>query len=82
MAPHLKRVGGTVRYASAPPVNIIGDGERPWWDAILIVEHPSSQKFTDIVTDPGYQRIHTHRAAALQQGDPIATSQWVMGSAS
>ena len=36
--PHLERVGGKVRYAGASPVNVIGDGERPWWDAILIVE--------------------------------------------
>ena len=77
VGPHLQRVGGAVRYAGTAPVNIIGDGERPWWDAILIVEYPSSQAFTDMVSDPGYQTVHAHRAAALQQGDLIATSQWV-----
>ncbi len=76
--PHLDRVGGTVRYAGTNPANIIGDGERPWWDAILVVEYPSSQAFTDMVTDPGYQRIHEHRAAALTQGDLVATSRWVL----
>jgi len=30
----------------AKPVNIIGDGESPWWDAILVVEYPL----------PGFQR--------------------------
>ena len=79
VTPHLKRVGGVVRYAGTGPVNVIGDGERPWWDAILIVEYPSPQAFVDMVRDPGYQTIHEHRAAALEQGDLIATSQWVLG---
>lgn len=79
VAPHLRRVGGAIRYGGTTPVNVIGDGERPWWDAILVVEYPSSQAFTDMVTDPGYQKAHQHRAAALQQGDLIATSQWVLG---
>jgi len=78
VAPHLQRVGGSVRYGGTTPVNIIGDGERPWWDAILVVEYPSPQAFTDMVTDPGYQQVHEHRAAALQQGDLVATSQWAL----
>lgn len=76
--PHLERVGGAVRYAGTNPVNVIGDGERPWWDAILVVEYPSSQAFTDMVTDPAYQEVHGHRAAALTRGDLVATSRWVM----
>ena len=75
--PHLDRVGGKVRYAGASPVNVIGDGERPWWDAILVVEYPSPQAFVDTVTDAEYQKVHEHRAAALEQGDLIATSQWM-----
>lgn len=77
--PHLDRVGGTVRYAGINPANIIGDDDIPWWDAILVVEYPSSQAFTDMVTDPGYQQIHEHRAAALTRGDLVATSRWVLG---
>ena len=77
--PHLDRVGGKVRYAGANPHNVIGDGERPWWDAILVVEYPSPQAFVDMVRDPDYQKVHEHRAAALEQGDLIATSQWVTG---
>lgn len=79
VAPHLERVGGAVRYAGSTPFNIIGDGERPWWDAILVVEYPSTRAFTEMVTDPGYQQAHAHRAAALEQGDLVATSQWVLG---
>jgi uncharacterized protein (DUF1330 family) len=77
VAPHLERAGGKVRYAGATPVNVIGDGERPWWDAILVVEYPSPQAFIDMVTDADYQKVHEHRAAALEQGDLVATSQWI-----
>jgi len=77
--PHLARVGGSVRYAGTNPHNVIGDGERPWWDAILVVEYPTPQAFVDMVLDEGYQKVHEHRAAALEQGDLVATSQWVLG---
>lgn len=77
--PHLDRVGASIRYAGTAPVNVIGDGERPWWDAILVVEYPSPQAFVDMVLDPGYQKVHEHRAAALAQGDLVATSQWAVG---
>ena len=77
--PHLDRVGGKLRYAGANPHNVIGDGPRPWWDAILVVEYPSPQAFVDMVRDPDYQKVHEHRAAALEQGDLVATSRWVTG---
>ena len=74
VAPHLERVGGTVRYGGAAPTVVIGDGERPWWDAILIVEYPSPAAFIEMVTDGDYLKVHEHRAAALERGDLIATS--------
>ena len=74
--PHLNRVGGVIRYAGGGPFSIIGDSERPWWDAILVVEYPNPQAFVDMVTDAEYQKIHEHRAAALERGDLIVTSQW------
>lgn len=79
VGPHLKRVGGRVVYSGGNPWAVIGDDERPWWDAILVVEYPSPQAFVDMVTDPGYQEIHRYRANALSQGDLIATSKWVLG---
>jgi uncharacterized protein (DUF1330 family) len=77
VVPHLQRVGATVRYGGSAPGVVIGDGERPWWDAILIVEYPSSSAFIDMVTDEGYPKVHAHRLAALQRGDLIATSTWM-----
>jgi uncharacterized protein (DUF1330 family) len=77
VAPHLERVGGKIRYAGSAPQVVIGDGERPWWDAILIVEYPSSAAFIDMVTNEEYAKVHENRAAALERGDLIATSVWI-----
>ena len=74
VAPHLERVGATIRYGGTIPAVIIGDGQRPWWDAILIVEYPSPAAFIDMVTTEEYAKVHKHRAAALERGDLIATS--------
>jgi uncharacterized protein (DUF1330 family) len=76
--PHLERVGGTVRYAGVSPTVVIGEGEKPWWDAILIVEYPSPAAFLDMVTNEEYLKIHEHRVAALDRGDLIATSIWTL----
>ena|SRR5262249_51776951 len=76
VAPHLERVGATVRYAGTAPTFVIGEGERPWWDAILIVEYPTPQAFIDMVTTREYAKVHEHRAAGLERGDLIATSAW------
>jgi uncharacterized protein (DUF1330 family) len=78
VVPHLARVGGTVRYAGHSPSTVIGDGQMPGWDAILVVEYPSPQAFIDMVTDPDYLKVHEDRAAALDRGDLIATSIWTM----
>jgi uncharacterized protein (DUF1330 family) len=76
VAPHLERVGATIRYGGTAPAVIIGEGERPWWDAILIVEYPTPAAFIDMVTTEAYAKVHEHRAAALARGDLIATSIW------
>jgi uncharacterized protein (DUF1330 family) len=79
VAPHLERAGATVRYVGAAPAFVIGDGERPWWDAIIVVEYPTPQAFIDMVTNPEYRQVHEHRAAALERGDLIATSASSLG---
>lgn len=76
VVPHLERVGATLRYAGGAPSVVIGDGEQPWWDAILIVEYPTPQAFIDMVTTQEYAKVHEHRAAGLDRGDLIATSNW------
>jgi uncharacterized protein (DUF1330 family) len=77
IAPHLQRVGGIVRYAGGAPTQVIGDDEKPWWDAILVVEYPSPSAFIDMVTNEHFLRSHEFRANALDRGDLIATS-WTL----
>jgi uncharacterized protein (DUF1330 family) len=74
VAPHLERAGGRVVYAGRAPEFVIGDGPRPWWDAILVVEYPSPQAFLAMVTSEDYAAVHEHRAAALERAELIATS--------
>ena len=76
VAPPLERVGASIRYGGAAPSVIIGDGERPWWDAIIVVEYPTPAAFIEMVTTEEYAKVHEHRAAALERGDLIATSTW------
>ena len=76
VVPHLERVGARLRYAGGAPSVVIGDGERPWWDVVLIVEYPTPQAFIDMVTTREYAKVHEHRAAGLARGDLIATSTW------
>ena len=75
-ASQLERVGGTVRYAGTSPSVVIGDGEKPGWDAILVVEYPSPAAFIDMVTNEEFAKVHQYREDALDRGDLIATSIW------
>jgi uncharacterized protein (DUF1330 family) len=74
VAPHLQRVGGAVRYVGGAPGVVIGEGEKPWWDAIIVVEYPSPAAFLDMVSNEEYLKVHEYRAAGLDRGDLIATS--------
>jgi uncharacterized protein (DUF1330 family) len=67
-----------VRYAGTAPTVVIGEGEEPSWDAIIVVEYPSPAAFIDMVTNEEYLKIHQHRAVGLDRGDLIATSVWTM----
>ena len=78
VAPHVQRVGGAVRYVGGAPGVVIGEGEKPWWDAIIVVEYPSPAAFLDMVSNEEYLKVHEYRAAGLDRGDLIATSIWTM----
>lgn len=72
--PHLDAVGARAVAFSATRQVVIGDGERPWWDAILTVEYPSIAAFIEMVTSAGYQSIAHHRTNALTRAELIATA--------
>ena len=77
VVPHLDSAGGRVVYSGNARVSVIGDAERPWWDAILVVEYPSPEAFLKMVADEGYQEVHKDREAALDRAELIATSRWM-----
>ena len=77
VAPQLARVGGKVRYGGAAPTVVIGPGGTQF-SLSLIVEYPSPAAFIEMVTDEDYLKVHEHRAAALERGDLIATSMWLV----
>jgi uncharacterized protein (DUF1330 family) len=76
VGPHLAAVGARALYAGVDPAVLIGEGPRPWWDAILVVEYPSPTAFVEMVTDEAYAEVHAHRAAAIERAELIATNAW------
>jgi uncharacterized protein (DUF1330 family) len=61
----------------------VGDGLTPVvaeegqaWDAVLLVEYPSRQAFTDMIRDPEYQKGTHLRTEALEEAVLQATKRW------
>lgn len=71
---HLDAVGARIVAHSSVREVVIGEAERPWWDAILTVEYPSVAKFIEMVTSEGYQAIAGYRTDALTRAELIATA--------
>ena len=78
VVPHLQAVGARALYAGSARAFVIGEGSRPWWDAILVVEYPTPKAFMSMVTSEGYADVHVHREATLERAELIATSTWDM----
>jgi uncharacterized protein (DUF1330 family) len=69
----LDAVGGTPVYVGAGLQQVVGDGERPWWDAIAVVRYPAVSAFITMVASPEYQAIGHLRTEALERAELIAT---------
>jgi uncharacterized protein (DUF1330 family) len=76
VAAHLQRVGARLLFSGSAEAFVIGEGARPWWDAIVVVEYPAPAAFVEMVTDERYLEIHRHREAALESAELIATASW------
>jgi len=74
--PHLQAVGARPLHGSVARSYVIGEGERPWWDTILLVEYPSPRAFLEMVGNEDYLKVHEHREAALERAELIATTAW------
>ena len=66
IARYLAEVGGEVLIATASVESIIGP-EQAEWDAVLLVRYPSRKAFIQMITNPGYQKEHEHRAAGVEE---------------
>ena len=72
--PLLEQAGARVLLNAAATQTVIGDGTRPWWDAIVVVEYPSHGAFLAMVSSPGYAEILPIRSGALTRAELIATA--------
>ena len=57
--------GCRVIYSGAARGFLIGEGEGAW-DAMMLIEYPSTQVMLDMFRDEEYQKEQLHRAAALE----------------
>ena len=71
--PFLDAVGGRLLTAVQPRESVVGPAAGEW-DLILLVEYPSRTKFLEMIGNPEYLKIHSHREAALRDSRLIACS--------
>jgi uncharacterized protein (DUF1330 family) len=57
--------GCRVIYSGDARGFLIGEGEGEW-DAVMLIEYPSTQVMLDMFRDEEYQAVQVHRAAALE----------------
>jgi uncharacterized protein (DUF1330 family) len=63
--------GGRVLWTGRSAHLLIGD-ETDRWDAVALVEYPSSRAFLEMGISREYQEIHAHREAGLERTVLIA----------
>ncbi len=71
--PFLELVGGHVIYYGDTSTTLVAPGEHDW-DAVLVVQYPSRQAFSDMVANPDYQQITGYRTQALTNAVLQATT--------
>lgn len=57
--------GVTVIYSGEVKGLLIGEGEGEW-DAVALIQYPSTQVMLDMFRNPEYQKVQAHRAAGLE----------------
>ena len=80
IAPYMSEVGAEVLIATNTVESIIGPEEAEW-DAVLLVRYPSRKAFITMITNPGYQKEHEHRAAGVEEARLILSGIAFGGSA-
>ena len=64
VAPLLEKVGGELKFFGTTGEFLIGPTEEQW-DAVLLVEYPSIERFVEMAQSQDYLAIAGHRTAAL-----------------
>ncbi len=72
--PHLKKAGSQLLYFGKCSEFLIGPASKHW-DAILLVEHASVQKFIEFAQNEAYLKTAGHRTAALEDSRLLPTTQ-------
>lgn len=75
IVPFLDQVGAEMVYAGECSTTLVAP-EQHDWDAVLLVRYPSRAAFSQMVADPGYQRITSLRTEALSSAVLQATVPW------
>lgn len=57
--------GVTIIYSGDVKGLLIGEGEGEW-DAVALIQYPSTQVMLDMFRNPDYQKVQVHRAAGLE----------------
>ena len=63
--------GGRILWQGRSNQVLIGDPAEDW-DTVVLVEYPSRQSFTEMVSNPDYMKAHEHREAGLERTIVIA----------
>lgn len=56
--------GARILYSGEVRGALIGEGD-DLWDAVVVIEYPSTQVMLDMLRDEEYQKAQQHRAAGL-----------------
>jgi uncharacterized protein (DUF1330 family) len=71
--PQVTAVNGTLLWLGKVEASLIAPVDEAW-DEALLVQYPSKQAFLQMISSPEYQKISTHRTAALADSRLIATT--------
>ncbi|MFV2196702.1 DUF1330 domain-containing protein [Nocardiopsis sp. LOL_012] len=71
----LKKYGGKLLYAGDGQTALVAE-EGQSWDAVLVVQYPSREAFSQMVADPEYQQVTHLRSQALTEAVLQPTIPW------
>lgn len=73
--PFAEKYGAQVLYVGDGSTALVAEPGQAW-DAVLVVQYPDRQAFSDMVRDPDYQQITHLRTEALVEAVLQASNPW------